>query len=117
MTNEEREACAGLYLTFTDGDLSMPPHKWNDAAAVELYVMIRVLKNCTKGMEWIKSIPNLIPKNSISTSIAAVKYLLGIWRTKVSIDAKLRMGKINHLCVNSHVRGHMNLIIAAAYGL
>jgi hypothetical protein len=117
MTSEEREACADLYLFLTNGDLTMPIHRWNDAAAVELYEMIKVLKNCTRGMEWIKSTPNLIPKNSISTSIAAVKYLLGIWRTKISIEAKLKMGKISPICKSSHMTNHMFLIQRAAYGL
>ncbi len=34
LTSEEKEACADLYFTFTDGDNSMPAHKWNGAAAL-----------------------------------------------------------------------------------
>jgi hypothetical protein len=117
LSTEEKEACAGLYLLFTDGDIRMPVHRWNDAAAVELYEMIRVVKDCTKGMEWIKSIPSLIPKNSISTSIAAAKYLLSIWRTKISIDSSLKRSKISQVCKNSKTHVYINNILIAAYGL
>ncbi len=117
MTNEEREACADLFYTLT-GDNSMPSHRWNDAAAIELYEMIRHLKDCTRGMEWIKALPKLIPYGGIpSSAISVAKYLLGIWRTKNSIEAKIGAGKLNPLCENSHTRQHKDRLLIAAYGL
>lgn len=118
MTNEEREACADLFYTLTGGDNSMPAHRWNDAAAIELYEMIRVLKDCTQGMEWIKSLPKLIPHKGIpSSAISVSKYLLGIWRTKISIEAKIGAGKMSPVCQNSHTRRHRDRILIIAYGL
>ncbi len=116
LSTEEKEACADLYLTFT-GFNNMPVHKWNDAAAIELYEMIRIIKDCTKGMEWIKSLPNLIPHNSISTSIAAAKYLLGIWRTKIAIEGKINTGKISPVCKTSKTSEYSRRILLAAYEL
>lgn len=92
LSSEEKEACADLYFIFTDGDNSMPAHKWNGAAAIELYKMIKRIKDCT---EWIMSLPSLVPTNGLSTSINAVKYLLSIWRTKISIESKIKAGKID----------------------
>ncbi|MFW5443363.1 MAG: hypothetical protein ACKE51_03515 [Methylococcaceae bacterium] len=61
MTIEEKEICAELFLAFTN-DNEMPSHRWNDKAAVELYRMIRVLKNCSTGMSWIISLPVIMPQ-------------------------------------------------------
>jgi hypothetical protein len=117
LSPEEKEACADLYLTFTGGENSMPAHKWNDEAAVELYKMIQRIKDCTQGMEWIMTLPNLVPTNSLSTSMAAAKYLLSIWRTKISIEGKIKAGKINKRCQESHSLNYKQNIIRAAYGI
>ncbi len=41
-------------------------------------------------MEWIESLPNLVPTNNLSTSITVTKYILSIWRTKMSIQGKIK---------------------------
>ncbi|MEE9337090.1 MAG: hypothetical protein V3U87_03350 [Methylococcaceae bacterium] len=63
------------------------------------------------------SIPNLPPKNGISTAIAAAKYLLGIWRTMISIEGKIKAGKINPRCNESFTLIYRQNIIRASYGL
>ena len=77
--------------------------------------MIQRIKDCTQGMEWIMSLPNLVPKNSISTSIAAAKYLLSIWRTKISIEGKIKAGKISGVCQTSLSLSYKQSIIRADY--
>jgi len=79
--------------------------------------MIQRIKDCTKGMEWIMALPNLVPKNSISTAINAAKYLLSIWRTKISIEGKIKAGKISKMCKTSHTENYRRNIIKAAYGI
>ena len=68
-------------------------------------------------MEWIMALPNLAPTNGISTSINAAKYLLSIWRTKISIEGKIKAGKINKRCQDSHTLNYKRNIITAAYGI
>ena len=63
------------------------------------------------------SLPNLVPKNSLSTSIAVTKYLLSIWRTKISIEGKIKAGKINERCKTSMDLNYRRRIIAAAYNI
>ncbi len=63
------------------------------------------------------SLPNLVPKNSLSPSIAVTKYLLSIWRTKISIEGKIKAGKINKRCSDSHPENYRREIIRAAYGI
>ncbi|MCF6202462.1 MAG: hypothetical protein L3J59_02165 [Methylococcaceae bacterium] len=79
--------------------------------------MIQRIKDCSLGMEWIESLPNLVPTNNLSTSIAVTKYILSIWRTKMSIQVKIKMGKIDGSCLASYTLSHRDNIIRAAYGL
>ncbi len=96
----------------------MPAHRWNDAAAIVLYKMIQHLKDCTQGMEWIKSLPKLIPYNGIpSSAISISKYLLDIWRIKIRIDAEIGAGKLSRVCQDSHTKNYKDRILMAAYGL
>ena len=61
--------------------------------------------------------PSLAPTNGLSTSMAAAKYLLGIWRTKISIEGKIKAGKINPRCNESFSLIYRQNIIRASYGL
>ncbi len=66
-------------------------------------------------MEWIESLPSLVPTNSLSTSIKAAKYILSIWRTKMSIQGKIKMGKIDGSCRASLAGDYRRKIISVAY--
>ncbi len=111
MTNEDREACSYLFNAFTKE--TIPPHKWNDKAVVELYIMVKKLKDCSMGMSFITSLPVLFPKTGPSAAMAAIKYIRQIWIASREIDKN----KINPRCEESHSRGHANIIKAAAWGL
>ncbi len=116
MTNEEREVCAELFLALTD-DITMPSHRWNDKAAVELYRMIYTLKRCSKGMAWLTNLPVLTSTKTPSLARTALKYLYDVWRTKKKIEATTSANGINPRCKESHNDGHVNLIKFAAMGL
>lgn len=112
MTNEEREVCADLFLALT-ADITMPSHRWNDKAAVELYRMIYALKRCSKGMAWLTNLPVLTTTKTPSLARTALKYLYDVWQEKKKVEA----GKhINPRCKDSHNHGHVNLIKLAAMG-
>ncbi|MFW5443254.1 MAG: hypothetical protein ACKE51_02965 [Methylococcaceae bacterium] len=115
MTNEEREVCAELFLAFTN-DISMPSHRWNDKAAVELYRMIYALKRCSKGMVWLTSLPVLTSTKTPSLARTALKYLYDVWREKKKVEGATSASGINPRCKDSHTKRHINLIIAAAMG-
>jgi len=114
LSKEEREACASIYLSISDGENSIPEERWNTAASIELYKLLVVLKNCSEGFAWIKELPNLVPYKGLSTGIAVLKYIKKIYETKQKIE---KDGKIIKVCKSSHTRGHMFLIHKAAYGI
>jgi len=116
MTNEEREICAELFFAFTN-DNEMPSHRWNDKAAVELYRMIRVLKNCSTGMSWIISLPAIMPTSGPGAARTALKYLYDIWKAKKKVDAATSASGLNPRCKESHTDGHVQAIKYAAMGL
>ena len=92
----------------------MPEHKWNEAASIELYKLLTVLKNCSEGFAWIKELPNLVPYRGLSTAIAVLKYIKKVYEIKQKIE---KDGKIIKMCKSSHSHGHIQNIISAAYGL
>jgi len=116
MTSEEREICAELFLAFTS-DTTMPPHRWNDKAAVELYKMIRVLKNCSIGMSWIISLPVLLPTSGPAAARTALKYLYDIWKAKKKIDTTTSASGISPRCKDSYTHRFEWRIKAASMGL
>lgn len=114
LSKEEREACTSIYLSISDGDNSMPEHKWNKAASIELYKLLVTLKNCSEGFAWLKELPSLVPYKGLSTAVAVLKYIKKIYETKQKIE---KDGKIIKICKNSHSVHHLWLIQKAAYGM
>ncbi len=67
-------------------------------------------------MAWITSLPSIPPTSGPSAARKAVTYLRDVWLAKKKIERATSADAMNPRCLDSHRKGHMTFIKAAAMG-